>query len=139
MKKSKLIIEYDFDFDLIGIASAARGYKFAWELNRLFSIHLIKQLDLVIGYKNDIERNYAYFSHITPLTQIRLFRNKPNELDNAKSLVPEHPHYDFILMVQGEEQSLAKKMLGSIKKISSVELATFIPLDGLKSKENFIF
>ena len=45
MKKNKLVIEYDFDFELLGILSSARGYKLAWEINQALGIQLVKQQD----------------------------------------------------------------------------------------------
>ena len=51
MKKSRLDIEYDFDFELLGIHSSARGYKLAWEINQALGIQLVKQPDLVVGFK----------------------------------------------------------------------------------------
>ena len=44
MRKSKLIIEYEYDFNLIGLISTAKGYKLAWELNQALGIHLVKQI-----------------------------------------------------------------------------------------------
>jgi hypothetical protein len=140
LKKSKLIIEYNFDFDLLGITTSAKSYKLAWELNHMLAIRLVKQNDIIVGFKNNIERTYSFFTHQTAACQIKLFRNKPNEADAEKHfLVPEYPHFDYIMMFQCDERPLVKKMLESIKQISSVELATFIPLADLKSKENFIF
>jgi hypothetical protein len=53
MKRNKLIIDYEFDFELIGIISTAKGYKLAWEINQLLAIHLVKQPDMVVGFKNN--------------------------------------------------------------------------------------
>ena len=43
MKRTKLVIDYEYDFNLIGIISTAKGYKLAWELNQALGIHLVKQ------------------------------------------------------------------------------------------------
>ena len=53
MKKSKLVIEYEYDFDLLGLTSTARGYKLAWEINQALHVQLVKQPDLAVGFKNN--------------------------------------------------------------------------------------
>jgi hypothetical protein len=42
MKKSKLLIDYEFDFELLGLSASAKGYKLAWELNQVLGIQLVK-------------------------------------------------------------------------------------------------
>jgi hypothetical protein len=139
MKKNKLIIDYEFDFELIGIISTAKGYKLAWEFNQLLGIHLIKQPDMVVGFKNNEEKSFSYYAYETRLNRLKLFRNKPSDGDTGKYfLIPEFPHYDFIILAQMEEHP-KNDIINSIKTISSVQLAAFIPLEGLKSKSNFVF
>jgi hypothetical protein len=70
---------------------------------------------------------------------LKLFRNRANDADTGKYfLIPEFPHYDFIILAQMEEHS-GNHIINPIKTISAVQLAAFIPLDGLKSKSNFVF
>ena len=140
MKKNKLIVEYDFDFVLLGITSSFKGYKLAWELNKNLSLHLVKTEDIIAGFKGNIERSFSCHVYQTNTRFIRLIRNKPQESEGGKFyLAPEYPHFDYLLVVQDSEQSFAENILEAIRKIPSVELAAFIPLDTLKTKENFIF
>jgi hypothetical protein len=139
MKRNKLIIDYEFDFELIGVISIAKGYKLAWEFNQLLGIHLIKQPDMVVGFKNNEEKSFSYYAYETRLNRLKLFRNKPSDGDTGKYfLIPEFPHYDFIILAQMEEHP-KNDIINSIKAIASVQLAAFIPLEGLKSKSNFVF
>jgi hypothetical protein len=139
MKKSKLVIEYEFDFGLFGITTAARGYKLAWEINQHLSIRLVKQPDLVVGFKNNEEKSFSFYAYETPLNRLKLFKNKPVNQESGKYyLIPEFPHYDFIILAAMEEQH-TQQLIGLIKSIPSVELVVSIPLNGLKSKSNFIF
>lgn len=101
MKKTKLVVEYDFDFVLVGITTSLKAYKLAWEL--------------------------------------RLLANKLQDADGRFLLAPEYPHFDYLLVVQDAEQSFAENILEAVRQIPSVELAAFIPLETLKTKENFIF
>jgi hypothetical protein len=140
MKKTKLIIEYDFGFDLIGITTPLKGYKLAWAINRQLLIHLIKKEDIVVGFKGGVEKVFAAHAYETKLRFIKLIRNKPQQEENNRFLLaPEYPHYDYLLTIRDAEQSIATNLLDDIRKIPSVELAAFIPLGTLKSKENFIF
>jgi hypothetical protein len=140
MKKNKLLIDYDFDFKLMGVTSAARGYKLAWELNRQLSINLIKQPDLVVGFKKEEEKCFSYYAHDTPLNRLKLFKNKPVDQETGKYfLIPEFPHYDFIILAAMDEHHNEQNLIDLIKSLPSVQFVAPIPLEGLKSKSNFIF
>jgi hypothetical protein len=140
MKKSKLVIEYDYDFELMGILSSARGYKLAWEINQTLGIQLIKQPDLVVGFKNNEEKSFSFYSHETQLNRLKLFKNKPSEQESGKYfLIPEFPHFDFIILAAMEEQDTHQQLIHRIRSIEVIQLVASIPLEGLKSKSNFIF
>ena len=140
MRKNKLIIDYEYDFNLVGIISTAKGYKLAWELNQALGIHLVKQPDLIVGFKNNVEKGFDYYSHQTQLNRLKVFKNRPADLDAGKYyLIPEFPHYDFIILAAMEEYDKMQSLVQSLKSINSIQLAAIIPLEGLKSKSNFIF
>jgi len=139
MKKSKLVIDYEFDFALWGITTAARGYKLAWEINQHLGIRLVKQPDLMVGFKNNEEKAFSFYAFETPLNRLKLFKNRPADQDSGKYfLIPEFPHYDFIILAAMEEEH-NKTFAEQIRSIPAVELLASIPLAGLKSKSNFIF
>ena len=139
MNKSKLVIDYEFDFGLWGITTAARGYKLAWEINQHLGIRLVKQPDLVVGFKNNEEKSFSFYAYETALNRLKLFKNRPSDLDAGKYfLIPEFPHYDFIILAAMEEHN-THALVKHIRSIPAVELVASIPLDGLKSKSNFIF
>lgn len=140
MKKSKLVIEYDFDFELLGVLSSARGYKLAWEINHALGIQLVKQPDLVVGFKNNEEKNFSFYAHETQLNRLKLFKNKPSDQESGKYfLIPEFPHYDFIILAAMEEQDAYQQLIHRIRSIEVIQLVAAVPLEGLKSKSNFIF
>jgi len=140
MKKNRLDIEYTYDFELLGLISSAKGYRLAWELNKLLDVRLVKQPDLVLPQKKKTDLSYSYFASGTGANRLKLFRNKPNEIDSIKSLlVPEFPHLDFILMAEGDEHMEINRLQELLHNIPSIELVAFLPLAALKSKDNFIF
>jgi hypothetical protein len=139
MKRNRLEIEYSYDFKLIGLTSSVKGYKLAWELNRTLNIRLLKKADLSMLTKSKEEATYSFHEHQTPLNTLRLFRNRPNEAQHAKNLlIPEFPHVDYIVMIQGDELD-GNRLQEELRGIPSIEWVAFIPLDALKSKDNFIF
>lgn len=140
MKKNKLVIDYDFDFSLLGVSSSAKGYKLAWEMNTRLGIHLVKQPDLLVGFKNNEEKAFMYYSYETPLNQLKLLKNRPSDADKGKYLlVPEFPHFDFIILARLKEHAMSEILWESLKQIPSVELVVPIDIDKLKSKSNFVF
>ena len=140
MKKSRLDIEYTYDFELLGLISSVKGYRLAWEINKLLGVRLIKVPDLVIRQKNKSDLSYSYFASGGMANCIKLFRNKSNETDTVKNLlIPEFPHLDYILMTEGEEHMEINRLQELLNNIPSIELVAFLPLATLKSKNNFIF
>lgn len=140
MRKSKLIIDYEYDFNLVGIISAEKAYRLAWELNEKLGIRLVKQPDLLVGFRNSEERPFSHYSHQTRLNRLKMFRNLTIDSDARKYfLIPEFPHYDFIILTNMEEYEKASLLVQSLRSIPSIQLAAIIPLEGLKSKSNFIF
>ncbi len=140
MKKKRLEIEYSYDFELLGIISSAKGYKLAWDINAALLSRLVKQKDLSIQLKNKQSATYAYYSFESEVNILKLFRNKPGEAELIKNLlVPEFPHYDYVILYQGDEYQGNNRLHELLRNISTIELVAFIPLGALKSKDNFIF
>jgi hypothetical protein len=139
MKKKRLEIEYSYDFDLIGIITSAKGYKLAWEINHQLSTRLVKQPDLMVRFTNNQEVSFSYFSFENEVNKLKLFRNKPNDNEMRSFLVPEHSHFDYIILIQGEEHGNSNRLQELLRNIPSIEMVAFIPLGSLKSKDNFIF
>jgi hypothetical protein len=140
MKKNKLVIEYHYNFELTGIASTAKGYKLAWAINQQTGFHLVRQPDLAVGFKKEGEKYFNFFSYETRLNRLKLFKNKPIDPATSKHLlVPEFPHFDFILLTQAEDPAFTARLCETLRTLPVVELVAPIPLEGLKSKVNFIF
>lgn len=140
MKKSKLFVEYEIDFDAFGIMSSVKGYKLAWEINKRLGVHLVKQDDHVIGFKKNIEKSFPYFSFETPLNRLKLLKNRPAEESGGKySLIPEFPHFDFIILARLSAHLLKDPLSELLRQIPSVELVSPFNIDTLKSRTNFVF
>jgi hypothetical protein len=139
MKKRRLEIEYNYDFELLGLASSARSYKLAWEINKALNVNLVKKDDLRMSTREG-DFYFAFYSHQSAVNTVNLFRNRSNENEvKGIYLVPEHPHLDFILYAKGNEEVKGSRLQELLREIPSIELVAFLPLAALKSKDNFIF
>jgi len=140
MKKKRLDIEYTLDFDLYGIISTIKPYKMAWELNSCLNVKLVKSEDYEVVHKNNLMSSYLHYSQNTTYGLVKLLKNKPIEENEERNLLlPEHPRFDFILLVRGETYSDNNRLQELLRKIPSVEWVAFIPLDAIKSKDHLIF
>ena len=140
MKKSKLVIEYDFDFDVFGISSSAKGYKLAWDINHRLDIHLTRQPDLIVGFKNKVEKSFPYYSFETALNRVKVLKNKPVEVESGKYfLIPEFPHFDFVILARLNDHLMNDSLADALREIPSIELVAPIELQELRSKVNFVF
>jgi hypothetical protein len=140
MRKTKLTVDYTIDFELIGIASLLKPFTLAWQLNQALGWHLVRQPDHQAPNKSKELCLYSFFEYQTQLSTVRLFKNKPNDPIPSKwVLVPEYPKFDFILMLQSDDNQVGKRLQQLIKNIPSVELVASLPLAALKSKDTFIF
>lgn len=138
-KRRRLEIAYDYDFELLGLATSARSYKLAWDINKALRVNLVKKDDLKLSTREG-DFFFAFYSHQSPINTVNLFRNRSNESETKGAyLVPEHPHLDYLLYARGNEEVKGSRLLELLREIPSIELVAFIPLAALKSKDNFIF
>ncbi len=140
MKVNKLDIEYEFEFELIGIVSAAKDYKLAWAINKSIDIELIRDNDHELFLRKKSKTQFAYYSHHTEHTSFRLFKNR--SLNNGSAmgyLIPELKQMDYFLVVEGEEiLNNSLNLAQQLNNINVVNTALKIATDKLKSKENLL-
>lgn len=142
MKKRKLEAEFEYNFILFGIISALKEYKFAWLLNNKLDIQLDKSKDIQIDFlksQNLVISNYLFE---TEHSSFRMLQNKSaDQLErNRAFLIPELKRFDYLLLVQGFEDTYSttdlKKELSSIPGVQYVQQ---FDVEELKSKENLVF
>lgn len=137
----KLIIEYDFDFYLIGIVSPVREYKLAWLINKTLGIRLVKEPDLVINFIN----NNLIISNFKSGTEQRMHRLLKNQSVGEPSgkpyyLLPELKNFDFLLMISDESNTIVMdNILEKIRQVPEIYYVMETDLSQLDSKENLIF
>ncbi len=142
MKATKLLIEYDFDFEVIGLITSLKGHKLAWCINNQLRIDLKKEEDVNIDFLKEGKLVIINYVYNTEYSNFLLIKNKSCEFINIASpyLVPELKEYDYFIRLQNENKDLnALSIIEEIKKISGIEYIKEIETENLKSKDNLIF
>ena len=138
MKRQRLRAEYEIDFVLLGIVSAFRDFKLAWNLNHKLHLDLVKKKDLRLQFL-DHEIVASNFLYQTENSQMWLIKNRSHQMEEheGRYLVPELTEMDYFLRISGAE--IDSDWLSSLRAITGIDYVYKIDLDQLKSKENFIF
>jgi len=142
LKKTKLIVDYDFDFTLLGMVAPLKDYKLAWTLNKRLQVNLVKKDDLQIDFNDGKVVSLSQFVFETENNKLTLLKNKSFETDDNRNrfLLPELNHIDYLLKIEGEGDSFSSdKILSTLRIIEDIQLAQQIKIETLKSKENLIF
>ena len=137
MTKHKLEIEYDYDFDLIGICCHQKDYRLCWSLNGVLDTHFTKAEDsLVIKNKGkNIDFPYYLYKDEENHIEYQLILNKFEK----KVLIPEMQEVDFFLLIHNNYVIEVDDLLTKIKSIHFILSAFSVDIDDLKHKEHLIF
>ena len=134
MSKTRLNVEYDFDFCLIGIACSERDFRLCWMLNNQLGLKLVKTDDHVSGAGT---HSLFFFNDGEIMREYYLIVNKS---DTGKLLLEEHQHTGYFFIIKGEITAEEKKYFAEqIKKLGSVSTSYLIDAEALKSRQNLIF
>lgn len=142
MKKNKLIVEYEYNFDLLGIISPAKGYKLAWLINETLKIKLKKEKDLALEFLNDKNIVISNYLFQTEHSIFRLIKNKSYDSGNEGQLylLPELKDFDYLIMINGFEDTFnSVEVTDKLKQLNEIQYLQKINISDLKSKENLIF
>lgn len=141
VKRSKLQIDYEYDFRAIGIMAAVKEYKLAWAMNKELHWHLIKEADMVLDFKQDQRLVISHFSYMREHTGFRLMKNKAAESEGIARpfLIPERKNYDYWLLIYGDPPaSEFEQLFSQLSKINWIQYYKEEPLEDLRSKDNLI-
>src|ERR1700677_591253 len=115
MTKTKLKIEYDFDFCLIGIVCSEKDFRLCWLINNQVGLKLSKTEDHTSGAG---KHSLFSFNNEDLMQDYYLVENKA---DTGKLLLEEHQHTDYFIIVKGEITDEEKKYFAEhIKKLDTV-------------------
>ncbi|HEX9650175.1 MAG TPA: IPExxxVDY family protein [Cyclobacteriaceae bacterium] len=141
MRKSKLVVDPLFDFDLVGLISHAKGYRIAWELNRTLEVQLIKAKDQIIRFNDGNAITVVNYYYKTENAGLFLLRNRSIETKESGQmlLIPELQEFDFFLKIKGADSFDAEEIAKIVRNIKIIQYSSLIDPINLKSKENLVF
>lgn len=138
IQKFNLIIDADYDYDMIGICSHHSDYRLAWGLNEILRLKLAKAADFfeISGKKNTVSRHPYYFQHDEDnLMEIYLIKNK----SEGKFLIPENQQIDYFLFLINNNTFDPEEWLQKIKNQPSVLTAFLFDPTEFDSTEYIVF
>src|SRR5690606_793778 len=103
MKNKKLVVEYEYNFVLMGLATSVKEYKLAWHINKVLGISLVKQEEKTVHFLNDREITISYFLFKREYSTFRLLKNKSmSGAGKSGFLLPELAHFDYLIMINDD-------------------------------------
>lgn len=138
MKKARLLVEYDFKFDLIGVCCASKEYKLAYHINQALQIRLLKKDDINLSFLTN-SLSISNFLYETDFCKVRLLKNQALDV-SKKFLIPELHQFDYLILLEDEVGIFnIDNVILQLKGISEVTYVMKVNPENLKSKENLIF
>lgn len=140
MKKSKLLIEHTYDFELLGLVSPVKDYKMAWLINRDLDVNLIKSDDLLLEFVTLPSLKISQYFLSLPHGFVQLLRNKAlNSTNQVSYLIPELKSMDYFLLVQDETFQISiNTFANQLAKNRYIQNVMKLDVSKLKSKENLL-
>lgn len=131
-----LDIGVDFDFHAYGLSCHVRDYRMAWMINR--------KLDLDLGYDEHLEALYKGNTSLhslftTSLDEERIHLSLIRNSSEKGYFIPEMPQMDFILKIEGAEQTEREEVISAIRSLPQVLMVLELQPEKLKSGMNLIF
>ena len=113
MAIKKLVLDYDYDFLLIGILSSVPDYKLCWGINKVLNIVLKKEQDLELQLhdkemndglkltfdKPEMTPRYSMYTYYNEVTHLRYTVASNRSVSGL--LIKEEQSVDFFLVVDG--------------------------------------
>jgi hypothetical protein len=140
MKKTKLIIEPTFDFELIGIAAPVKDYKMAWLINRVLDLDLVRADEIHIEFLSSSKLEISQYFLSLPHGYIQLLKNKAiNTSQQLAYLIPELRNLDYFLLVQDQtHQTDIATFIDVLSVNPFIQSVVRLDVSKIKSKENLL-
>ncbi len=138
LKRTKLDIEFSYEFWLFGLSSSAKFFKLAWAINKHLGLQLIRQKDHKIVNRDSEDSYYGIYNWICETGCIELFKNKSME-GKAGYLIPEFSHFDYFVKIDCSLQSFSREeILKELKDVPWIEYIAGLEVIDLKSIDNYL-
>ncbi len=132
--------EFFTNVQVIGIVSTLKGYKFCWSLNHHLSIDFRLHPDMEVQLeKKKLFYYFNIYSYADADGNIShmLYENE----SRGEFLVPEFKHLDYLWLIRSDDhdiQAIREHLLDKLRKLDIIQLATYMQIENIKSKENLI-
>lgn len=119
--KHKLELDFEFDYQLIGICTHHNDYRLAFEMNQQFDISLAKSDELIEKHLKSKKEEHVFFPFYQYIdenseTSYILVKNK-----NINTyLVSEKPSIDFFFIVRSFDETPIRQLIDQMKMIQIV-------------------
>ncbi|MBA3898939.1 MAG: IPExxxVDY family protein [Bacteroidetes bacterium] len=136
MAKFTLDIEYDYDFNLIGLCCHARDYKICWSINNYLGFDFTRQDNLKLITKvSTSEFSFFYYEDEDAQQEYSLISNR----GTGGLLLPEQKQADYFLKLSGPvSNKQMERLIGKLKELDIIITAFPIEVEHLKSKQNLL-
>lgn len=140
MKKIKLLVEHQYDFDLLGLVAPVKDYKMAWLINNSLGTKLVKSDDFELDLMNQATLKISKYFQEKEHGFVQLLRNRSHgEGSNSFYLVPELKVMDYFLLLQDytfemDLNHYIENLLGN----HFIQTVVRLDISKLKSKDNLL-
>ncbi|HTO37256.1 MAG TPA: IPExxxVDY family protein [Brumimicrobium sp.] len=137
MSKFTLILEDDYNFDLLGLCSHQRDYRVCWAVNKQLGLNLEKSDEpfMVSNKKGEILSTHSLYVYHDEELSYYFIQNK----GERGYLVPERAQIDYFLVMRESGIMDLQTLVQELKEISEIQAAYIIEIKELKSVNRFIF
>ncbi len=126
------------DTAMIGISTAAQGYRLCWLLNRHFDINFERDPDQNLSSRKK-EKEYYFPIYHCPFPNSNHKYSLYKLKNGTETLLPEAKQLDYVWMVQTANPELdAMDIVRELRNIPEVQLATVLASDQLKNLNNLL-
>jgi len=140
MKKNKLQVVHEYDFDLIGLVAPLKDYKMAWAINHSLGLGLVRTNDFLLEFISQPQLVISQFLLEKDHGFIQLLKNRSySHSPQALYLVPELRTIDYFLLVQDHTCEInINSYIEELSRNPLVQNVVKLDVSKLKSKENLL-
>ncbi|MCH7411665.1 IPExxxVDY family protein [Belliella sp. DSM 111904] len=140
MKKTKLLVDNIFEFELLGFIAPLKDYKMAWVINNCLDVNLVKSKDFELHFLDDSSMIISQYMIEKEHGYVQLLKNRSvNENVNIRYLIPELRIMDYFLLIQDYTEELDINLyIERLSKSNLIQNVVKLDVNKLKSKENLL-
>ncbi len=137
-RKHNLILDYEYDYGMIGICSHHVDYRLAWSINEKLFLDLEKANDdfVVETKKGQLSRHSFFeFRDNENMVDYFLIKNK----SEGKFLIPEKQNIDYFMFLLENYQDKLDEFIQKLRSVQSVLAVFNFDPEEINSTENLVF